>query len=183
MLTVSGPALLGDDVSDPYFPYGQTYPRDLLPHHNPRAPKQQLHVLALQCATLRDVAHTVGDAARKYGTAELNFVLANTHPEVVARDLLVLHAISTGEFAADRVPTRFIAQLYFSLCLEPDARTFWESQMRSCLAVNWNRSAARIRVTDDATLRAVQHCWTSWLAAGTTLAQLYGDRNAYYDRR
>ncbi|KAI9151073.1 hypothetical protein H9P43_009688 [Blastocladiella emersonii ATCC 22665] len=158
--TMPGPVLLGDDASDPYYPYGQSYLRDLLLYHNPRLAKQ-FDVLALQHANLRDVAHTIGEAKRKYGTADLNFVLTNTHPEALARDLLVLHAISTAEFANDRVPARFISQLYFSLLLDPEARAFWDAQMRSCLLVNWNRPADRIRVFDDDTLRAVRRCWES----------------------
>ncbi|KAI9151125.1 hypothetical protein H9P43_009740 [Blastocladiella emersonii ATCC 22665] len=131
VLTTSGPAFLVDDISDPYMPYGRDLPRDLLLHHNPREVKQ-LDVLTLQCGTVRDVVYTVDEAKRKYGTADLNFVLSNSRPEVLARDMLLLHAISRGS-----VPECFVGQLYFSFRFDLDAREFWNAQMRSCLAVNW----------------------------------------------
>ncbi|KAI9151135.1 hypothetical protein H9P43_009750 [Blastocladiella emersonii ATCC 22665] len=142
----------------------------------------QLSVLSVQCGNLRDVAHTIDEAKRKYGTADLDFVLCDTHPEVLARDLLVLHAVANGEFAADRTPSRFIGQLYFSQLFEPKARTFWDRQMRLCLGVDWSSPTARVRVLNDETLRAVRHCWKSWLAMNVSFEQMFTMRKQFLHR-
>ncbi|KAI9175599.1 hypothetical protein H9P43_006962 [Blastocladiella emersonii ATCC 22665] len=99
-----------DDTTDPYFPYGGSQTRDLFLFHNPRS-FDRLDALVLECGDLRDIARTYDAAKRKNGRADLNFVLSESHPEVLARNLLVLHAIGTPTDAAMPDLTRHIDQL------------------------------------------------------------------------
>ncbi|KAI9175578.1 hypothetical protein H9P43_006941 [Blastocladiella emersonii ATCC 22665] len=122
-----------NESHDPYLPYGVSFARDLFLYHNPRVFKR-LDTLVLQCGDLRDVARTFDDAGRKNGTADLGFVLSDTHAEVLARNLLVLHAIGGCSDAtnADDL-TRHVGQLTYSFLLEPTTRDFWLTQMRAFL--------------------------------------------------
>ncbi|KAI9175690.1 hypothetical protein H9P43_006054 [Blastocladiella emersonii ATCC 22665] len=181
--TQTSATLALDEETDPYLPYGRSFPRDLLMYHNPRESKH-LGALVFQCGDLRDVAHTVGEAKRKYGTANLDFVLSDTHFEVLARNLLVLRAVSLVKIT-DRITVttlaRHVGQLTYSLYLDPATRAFWAEQMRACLATDWTALDAQVRVLDDATRRGVRACWESWLAVGWSPAKFDQARTAFYD--
>ncbi|KAI9175744.1 hypothetical protein H9P43_006108 [Blastocladiella emersonii ATCC 22665] len=154
--TVTSAALVPNDAADPYCPFGRDYPRDLFLDYNPRT-FVRLDALVLQCGDLRDVAHTVGEAKRKYGKSLMDFMLSDSHPEVVARNLLVLNAVADGRSKLPRaVLERHIGQLSYSLLLDADTNDFWRTQMRACLDVNWTRAAAPVRVLNEDTLRAVR---------------------------
>ncbi|KAI9175591.1 hypothetical protein H9P43_006954 [Blastocladiella emersonii ATCC 22665] len=114
--TQTSATLALNDDSDPYLPYGKSFPRDLFLYHNPRE-RTHLGALVFQCGDLRDVAHTVGEAKRKYGTSNLNFVLSDTHFEVFARNLLVPRAVAQTKIAdreAVSALTRHVGQLTYS---------------------------------------------------------------------
>ncbi|KAI9175598.1 hypothetical protein H9P43_006961 [Blastocladiella emersonii ATCC 22665] len=181
--TQTSATLALDEDTDPYLPYGKSFPRDLLLYHNPRESKH-LGVLVFQCGDLRDVAHTVGEAERKYGTANLDFVLSDTHFEVFARNLLVLRAVAQTKIAdreAVSALTRHVGQLTYSNYLDPATRAFWAEQMRGCLATDWTAPDAQVRVLDDATRRGVRACWESWLAVDWSPAKFDQARTAFYD--
>ncbi|KAI9175743.1 hypothetical protein H9P43_006107 [Blastocladiella emersonii ATCC 22665] len=141
---------------------------------------RRLDALLFQCGDLRDVAYTFDEAKRKYGNgSDQTFVLSDTHPEVLARNLLVLHAVSVHMPAEKAVLARRVGQLYYSTMFEPATHQFWLEEMRLCLDADWIREDAHIRVLDDDTLRAVRHCWQSWLACDWTPEKLTAERNAY----
>ncbi|KAI9175553.1 hypothetical protein H9P43_006914 [Blastocladiella emersonii ATCC 22665] len=181
--TQTSATLALDNETDPYLPYGKSFSRDLFLYHNPRESKH-LGALVFQCGDLRDVAHTVGEARRKYGTANLDFVLSDTHFEVLARNLLVLRAVAQTKItdrAAVSALTRHVGQLTYSLYLDPTTRAFWAEQMRACLAANWTTPDAQVRVLDDATRRGVRACWESWLAVSWSPAKFDQTRTAFYN--
>ncbi|KAI9175706.1 hypothetical protein H9P43_006070 [Blastocladiella emersonii ATCC 22665] len=148
----SPPAAAANDDST-YYPYGRTYARDLFFHHNPRT-FRRLDALVLQCGDLRDVTRTSDDAKRKYGRADLTFVLSNERPEVLARNLFVLHAISKSDEVDKSALVYYVRQLTYTFLLEETARDFWLGHMRECLAADWTRADAQVRVLDKATMDA-----------------------------
>ncbi|KAI9175704.1 hypothetical protein H9P43_006068 [Blastocladiella emersonii ATCC 22665] len=143
-----------NDTADPYYAFGRSYERDIFFLYNPRT-FRRIDALVFQCGDLRDVAYTFNEAKRKYGRgADLTFVLSDMHPEVLARNLLVLHGIAQCD-PDDLYPhVAHIGQLYYSHLLEPKTRDFWFAHMRSCLTADWTRENAKSRVLDDDTLRA-----------------------------
>ncbi|KAI9175739.1 hypothetical protein H9P43_006103 [Blastocladiella emersonii ATCC 22665] len=170
------------DAADPFYAFGRPYARDIFLHHNPQSLKR-VDALVFQCGDLRDVAFTFAEAKRKYAYAtDLTFVLSDTHPEVLARNLLVLHAVAGCTEVEEPELVRRVGQLTYSLLLEPAVLTFWRDQMRSCLDATWDREAGKTRVLDDHTLRAVRHCWESWLACDWSPAKLAEERSAYFAR-
>ncbi|KAI9175705.1 hypothetical protein H9P43_006069 [Blastocladiella emersonii ATCC 22665] len=180
--TLTCATLTLDDTADPYLPYGQSYPRDLFFYHNPRF-FRRLDALVFQCGDLRDVAFTFDEAKRKYDFhCDHTYVLSDTHPEVIARNLLVLHAVAGSADFRLSVLVRYVGQLFYSLLLEPHALAFWRDQMQACLTTDWTKTNAKIRVLDDDTLRAVRHCWESWLACDWSPAKLTEEREAYFAR-
>ncbi|KAI9175734.1 hypothetical protein H9P43_006098 [Blastocladiella emersonii ATCC 22665] len=185
------PSRICDEQSDVFRPYGTAHPRDLLMLQSIVSEENRhLHihhdgtqsVLLLGCGDLRDLARTLQDTRAKGGIAEFRFLLNDIRPEVLARNLLILHAVSTSAALVDETLARHVAQLWFSLLLEPDTRAFWEDQMRACLDVDWTDSpATSISVFDDETLRAVRHCWQSWLSVDWSVETLLEHRSRYLE--
>ncbi|KAI9175740.1 hypothetical protein H9P43_006104 [Blastocladiella emersonii ATCC 22665] len=121
----------------------------------------RLDALLFQCGDLRDVAHTIDEAKRKSG-----YGADQTFP--IGKDKL----------------TRYVGQPVYSSMLEPATHQFWLNEMRSCLNVVWAHEDARARVLDEDTMRAVRHCWESWLACDWSRKKtaLPGARRAYSAR-
>ncbi|KAI9173115.1 hypothetical protein H9P43_007246 [Blastocladiella emersonii ATCC 22665] len=173
--TQTSATLALDGETDPYLPFGRSFARDLFVFHNPRENKR-LGAFVFECGDLRDVAHTVGEAKRKYGTANLDFVLSDTHFEVLARNLLMLHAVAQTELA-DRAAvtalTRHIGQLAYSQFLDPATRGFWTTHMRACLAADWTAPDAQVRILDDSTRRGRNGFYSTVHAKGGPGIQLH----------
>ncbi|KAI9178756.1 hypothetical protein H9P43_005418 [Blastocladiella emersonii ATCC 22665] len=164
---------------DVYSPYRRECPRDLFLYHDPTG-RPELKALVCGCGDLRDVVRTLEDYGVKQGTAKLSFVLNDLRPEILARNLLILHTIVDCRAAS--LPVDWITQLWYSLLLEPGFRDFWDIRMRACLAKDWLNvpNDAPLRVLNEETLRAVRHCWQSWLDADWTPETLFAQREHYY---
>ncbi|KAI9159327.1 hypothetical protein H9P43_008667 [Blastocladiella emersonii ATCC 22665] len=76
-----------------YRPYRKHFPRDLFLYHDACA-RPELRALLCGCGDLAELARTVTEAAAKGSTATLSFVLNDWQPEILARNLLILQAIS-----------------------------------------------------------------------------------------
>ncbi|KAI9173308.1 hypothetical protein H9P43_007439 [Blastocladiella emersonii ATCC 22665] len=180
--TDPSPTFAIDELADPYYPYGRSYSRDLFLYHDPRG-FQRIDALLFQCGDLRNVSRTIDEAKRKYARgSDFAFVLSDTHPEVLARNLLVLHAVAERGAADKSALTRHIGQLYYSLLLEPSTREYWFEQMRSCLNAEWTRENVPVFVLDVPTLRVVRQCWKAWLACDWSAEKLAQERSNFFAR-
>ncbi|KAI9179882.1 hypothetical protein H9P43_005214 [Blastocladiella emersonii ATCC 22665] len=124
--------------SEVFRPYGRSHPRDLLLYYAAHKNKEDestdsdADVLVLGCGDLRDVARTVSEARSRDADHGIRFLLNDIRPEALARNLLILHAIVAGNIVEEAL-MRCIAQLWFSLLLDPNVCAFWEGQLlRPC---------------------------------------------------
>ncbi|KAI9184084.1 hypothetical protein H9P43_003137 [Blastocladiella emersonii ATCC 22665] len=124
----------------------------------------------------------MSDLLANDASTPVRFLLNDIRPEVLARNLLILHAVSEfydpDEHEDEPLATR-VAQLWYSLVLDPDVRTFWEGQMRKCLVKNWVNPSATLRVLNIETQRAIRHCWQSWLNVDWSVETLLEKRTSF----
>ncbi|ORZ41071.1 hypothetical protein BCR44DRAFT_38922 [Catenaria anguillulae PL171] len=114
----------------------------------------------------------------------VNVYINDHQPEVIARNILILHAIAT---CAD-VPTPglvcAIAQFWYSIALDPPVTEFWQAQIQACLGRSdeeWMSPTSplpHLRVADAASLKQLKQTWFAWLACTWTLPQLCRERDA-----
>ncbi|KAI9182855.1 translational activator for mitochondrial COX1 [Blastocladiella emersonii ATCC 22665] len=177
--TATNSTFLRSEQADYFHPFGGDYPRDFFMYYNVRE-HQQLDALICGCGDLRDVAHTLDAANSKFGSARLGILLVDLQAEVIARNLLLLHAIVSEPDKDDYTEfIEFVGQLWWSLQLEPAAREYWDGRMHECLTRDWLDADSPIRVRDEATLKAVRHCWRSWLAVDWSTQSLSRKRDAF----
>ncbi|KAI9184573.1 hypothetical protein H9P43_003627 [Blastocladiella emersonii ATCC 22665] len=178
-------ARIVDERADVYRPYRGVLPRNLLLYHD-TVPKddddeEELDVLVCGCGDLRDVMQSLIDAQSNDSHRPIHFLLNDIRPEVLARNLLILHALSElyKEEDDEYGLAALMGQLWYSSLLEPETRVFWDDQMRQCLAKDWVNSSAQLRVLDDETQRAIRHCWQSWLNVDWTVETLFEKRRTF----
>ncbi|KAI9175944.1 hypothetical protein H9P43_006308 [Blastocladiella emersonii ATCC 22665] len=107
---------------------------------------------------------------------------ADTHPEVIPRNLLVLNVVANFDGSDKSALVRHIGQLFYSSLLEPATSRFWMTRIGWCLDANFSDEDAQVRVLDENTMRAVRNCWESWLACNWTPEQLAKERNNFFVR-
>ncbi|KAI9184553.1 translational activator for mitochondrial COX1 [Blastocladiella emersonii ATCC 22665] len=147
--------------------------------------EEELDVLVCGCGDLRDVEQMLSDAQSNDSHRPIHFLLNDIRPEVLARKLLILHAISEffdrdewEDEDEDLLAIR-VGQLWYSFLLKPDVRAFWEGQIRRCLTRNWVNRSTTIRVLNLETQRAIRHCWQSWLGIDWSVETLFEKRQAF----
>ncbi|ORZ41070.1 hypothetical protein BCR44DRAFT_73698 [Catenaria anguillulae PL171] len=112
----------------------------------------------------------------------VHFHVNDHQSEVIARNILILHAISTWSGPVTPTLVRSVAQFWYSMALDPTVFQFWRSQMQACLDrpdAEWllpSSSSSTIRVSDPATLKQLKHVWRTWVKCSWTLAQLTSAR-------
>ncbi|KAI9179240.1 hypothetical protein H9P43_005903 [Blastocladiella emersonii ATCC 22665] len=162
-------------------PFRQTPPRDLTLHQD----VTDTSILKLWISGVGDlstVARTACDAEAKGATATVSIITNDIIPEILARNMLILNALASSGAAADtgRLAS-YVGQLWFSLTMQPDAREFWDAQMRACLAKDWGSLSADapVRTQSQETVEVVRHCWRSWLDVGWSVDKLFAKRDEY----
>ncbi|KAI9179237.1 hypothetical protein H9P43_005900 [Blastocladiella emersonii ATCC 22665] len=163
----------------PFRPFRQSPPRNLLLHREV-AKINLLKVLVCGVGDLGSVARTACDAAARDARADLSFITNDAVPEILARNMLILNALATSRVEEERI-AGYVAQLWFSLTMQPDARAFWDAQMRQCINTDWaNLSAdAPVRTQSQETIDTVRHCWRSWLKVNWSVETLFAKRNEF----
>ncbi|KAI9159309.1 hypothetical protein H9P43_008649 [Blastocladiella emersonii ATCC 22665] len=136
-------------------PYRNKPPRDLFLYHDSTS-LPELKALVCACGDLAEVARTVCEAAAKGATATLSFTLNDWQPEILARNLLILHAPAftpPNDLDTDAL-ARYVGQLWYSVVLDPDVRDFWDGQLRACVDLDWLGFSAdsSLRVLNESTL-------------------------------
>ncbi|KAI9217874.1 hypothetical protein BC828DRAFT_239673 [Blastocladiella britannica] len=189
--TVTGSSFLRKESHWFYYPYGNTQCVDFFACHDPARENVRRDALLLGCGDLRSVLYSVQEALRKGApsSAALGFVLNDHQPEVLARNLLVLHAIAEK---ADDMSTgtlvRHIGQMWYSLAMTNDTLAFWNAHMDACLALDWlvppTAGISRLRVTleDADTAAAVKQVLRGWRTCDWTAASVLTARKVYLTR-
>ncbi|KAI9189788.1 Vacuolar morphogenesis protein 6 [Blastocladiella emersonii ATCC 22665] len=131
--SASGTAYRGNRVNR-FRPFRNQAPRDLfffMSHES--ATRTELRALVCGCGDLAEVARTVCEAAAWGSKQNLSFTLNDWQPEVLARNMLILHALAFSPADEADLPTltRNVGQLRYSHFLDPVVPEFWNVQMRA----------------------------------------------------
>ncbi|KAI9189744.1 hypothetical protein H9P43_001177 [Blastocladiella emersonii ATCC 22665] len=159
--------------------------RDLALSTYGSATRADPYALMCGCGDLAEVARTVCEAAARGMKQKLVFTLNDWQPEVLARNLLILHALAFSPADEADLPTlaRNIGQLWYSHVLDPKVREFWNFHLRACIAKDWVCGAAAespLKATDESTQRELRRCWCAWLEIDWSVDKMLEERARYH---
>ena len=139
-----------------YYPYGNTLPEDLFSH----LVQPESSALLLGCGDLRNMFHTLSEAARKESSSFYSFTINDLQPEIIARNILILFAIDAN------VTPMQLAQFWYSLEMDDVTHSYWLGQMKRCLNVDWSNSKSVFGYHLDIDPESLAQCkriWKAWL--------------------
>ncbi|KAJ3090948.1 hypothetical protein HK102_002154 [Quaeritorhiza haematococci] len=161
------------------YPFGNTLPEDLFLCHDSSI-ENELSGLYLGCGDIRNLLHTISEARRRGSKARFSFVLNDWQPEIIARDVVMLHALLKSN---DGLEIDWLLQFWYSIDMTPDAYDFWMGIVRDCIAKTdnaWQDKSGL--VVDTSTLKDLRFIWKNWLAFDWSKSSLKLKRNAFIER-